>query len=737
MKFLRLISVFLSVFFLATHLQAQYFTPGQFKSWTLDSLVAQSAGVVSFDGSGYLIHSDITIKATDTLKIPEAALIRTAAGKRINVSGVILSNPVEGKVVFTAIDTSHVSFYFKGFRLDESSVSVFRNTVVMHGGGIQLVGSNVLFEYCLIRNNNHSNVNAALAYINCSPVIRNCEFRYNSRSAIASGANVHGSPQIFNNVFIHNTTDNSNRPQLNLGPGVADTIRIVGNYIEGASPRSGGVIVGTFLGGSAKVLLEGNTIIGNRYGYSQTGGNIRSVIRNNVLVDNNLETNILEGGAGLDFTASSAQGNYAFVRGNIIHGNLWGITIQGLASADLGSDDNPGLNYVFNNGSGGELVNVYNNTANNIPAVLNYWGSHSPTEIEEMIYHQADEPELGLVSYLPVLELFPDILSFDFLVSNNPYLEEDIAGQIDIVNHKIVLTVPFGTDVNGLVPSISLPYMASVNPASEVPQDFSQTVYYQVEVPHTSQQWEVEVITAPEIVYDAVFQVINQDSLTVSGAIISLNGIGYPEGVYQIEGLAPGAYEYEVSRQGYFSALGSFNIVDANVEVLVVLALSDYAVNFIVKATDNALLENAVISINSQTITTNQNGEASIQLVPGTYAYTVTKTDYMEVTGSVTITNADVTENVVMSYVSIQEGVFASFMAYPNPFSNVIMISNPSVVKHVSIASINGQLISEMETEGAASVSTEHLPAGMYLITFESHSGQGIIFKLVKKQAGI
>jgi hypothetical protein len=173
--------------------------------------------------------------------------------------------------------------------------------------------------------------------------------------------------------------------------------------------------------------------------------------------------------------------------------------------------------------------------------------------------------------------------------------------------------------------------------------------------------------------------------------------------------------------------------IAANATVTVEFELITFAVNFIVKATDNALLENAAIAINSQSITTNQNGEASIQLVPGTYPYTVTKTDYMEVTGSVTIINADVAENVLMSHVSIQDGVFASFMAYPNPFSNVIMISNPSVVKHVSIASINGQVISEMDTEGAASVSTEHLPAGMYLITFESHNGQRFISKMVKK----
>ena len=240
---------------------------------------------------------------------------------------------------------------------------------------------------------------------------------------------------------------------------------------------------------------------------------------------------------------------------------------------------------------------------------------------------------------------------------------------------------------------------------------------------------EFELIT-----YTLTFNVTDGTN-PVAGATVTVNSqtLTTAANGQAVITLAPGTYPYTVSKAGYVTYSGSATITNQNATANVTLNLVTYAVNFVVKATDNALLENAVISINSQTITTNQNGEASIQLVPGTYAYTVTKTDYMEVTGSVTITNADVTENVVMSYVSIQEGVFASFMAYPNPFSNVIMISNPSVVKHVSIASINGQLISEMETEGAASVSTEHLPAGMYLITFESHNGQRFISKMVKK----
>ncbi|NLF43002.1 MAG: T9SS type A sorting domain-containing protein, partial [Bacteroidales bacterium] len=172
--------------------------------------------------------------------------------------------------------------------------------------------------------------------------------------------------------------------------------------------------------------------------------------------------------------------------------------------------------------------------------------------------------------------------------------------------------------------------------------------------------------------------------------------------------------------------------IAANTTVNVEFELITYTLTFIVKATDNTLLEGASININSETIVTNASGEATIDLAPGTYDYTVTLQDYLDVTESVTITNANVTENVEMSHVGIVEGDFAQFSVYPNPFSNEITISNPQIVKSVSISAINGQVLSIIETEGKASINTENLPVGMYLITFESHNGERFISKMVK-----
>jgi hypothetical protein len=71
-----------------------------------------------------------------------------------------------------------------------------------------------------------------------------------------------------------------------------------------------------------------------------------------------------------------------------------------------------------------------------------------------------------------------EILSFRFV---SPDIEASIDGK------NIVATVPFDTDVTNLVPIISVSDKATVNPASGVPQDFTQPVSYTVTAKDGSQ----------------------------------------------------------------------------------------------------------------------------------------------------------------------------------------------------------------------------------------------------------
>lgn len=709
---LQLIAVF---FGFSVPVLGQYTSPASYKVLTLDSLVALSSGVVVQNNGIYQINQDITINYLDTLLIKEPATILVATGKKILINGVIISAPLNGRVVFSAIDTSSTSSYFKGFKISNSSASVFKNTTIMYGGGIHVLDSDMLFDSCLIRNNGYSNVNAAITYVNCNPIIRNCIFKDNKRAAIGSGSNVTGSPQIFNNIFIHNTADISNRPQLNLGQGGEDTIRIVGNYIEGYWPRSGGIIVTTYFGGSAKVLLKDNEIRNNRYGYSQTGGNISSLIINNLIVANDLETNIMQGGAGLDFSATTASGNMAVVRGNTIYDNLWGITVQGVANADLGTEESPGHNLIYNNGNGGELFNVYMTSVNNVNAINNFWGSESELEIEDMVYHGIDEPGFGMVDFTPFWTISPEIDAFFFPESLNEQFDDDIRGVIDPVSHTISVTVPFGTDLTNLVPVVCIQEGRSVFPVSGVPQDFSVNVIYTVTTPLTQQEWTI--IVEEGQVYSVKFNIVDQEQNLLEDAIVQFNGDAYLPGHYEFINLEPDVYSYSITKSGYETETGEVILEDENLVIPIELSRIWFNLKFTIKDQENNAVSNALIQIGNNSILTDSQGEASICLLSGEFDYRVLKDGYLEYAGIVVISEEDEAEYVALVPNGLKELGSSTFLVYPNPFNNVIVIKEPDKVQKVNIANLDGRLVSELQTEGAAIIETSFIPRGIYIVT--------------------
>ncbi len=72
------------------------------------------------------------------------------------------------------------------------------------------------------------------------------------------------------------------------------------------------------------------------------------------------------------------------------------------------------------------------------------------------------------------------ITSFVFLATDNDVLTEDLEGTIDEEDKTITAEVPFGTDVDGLVPSITVSEKATVNPENKTATDFTDVVTYTV-----------------------------------------------------------------------------------------------------------------------------------------------------------------------------------------------------------------------------------------------------------------
>ncbi len=413
---------------------AQYITPGTGVNWKLDSLVTHSGGVVINTGGIYIVNNDVTISANDLLAINTDNLVKIGAGKMITIKGALNINPENG-VLFTAVDTTQ---NFKGFRFEGSNNSYIHKTQIEFGGGIKLVNSNVIFDSCRIQKNNQLNSTGAVDIFQSNPLIHHCEFYKNLGPAIASAANAASSPIISYCHIWSNNTSNSNAPQVNLGTSFgSDTIIVSNNIIEGFYNNAGGIAISNLVGGSSKSIIQNNIIANNRYGIAVLGSTMQSLICNNLIENNNIQGNPSLGGSGINFNGGNT--NNSIVTRNVIRGNLWGITIQGTALPNLGqlSKDttNLGLNYIYNNSNTGTVYALYNNTTNNIFAENNYWGSTNINTVETYIYHQPDNPSLGLVDYIPIFD--SSTVQID-----NPYLSDNRSMDVSVFPN------PFKTEIN-------------------------------------------------------------------------------------------------------------------------------------------------------------------------------------------------------------------------------------------------------------------------------------------------
>ncbi|MGE4541181.1 MAG: hypothetical protein AB7D35_07965, partial [Bacteroidales bacterium] len=565
----------LLIILLGFTVKAQYITPGNNQTFTLNDLVDLSGGVVVFEDGSYMIQNELIISATDTLKITEASIIKIATDLRPEFFGTLISNPVSGEVLITAIDTLTPGQGFKGLRFEDSPSNYFAHTRITHGGGISLIESEATFEYCTFIHNSSSSTSNVINYSNCDPIIRYCRFVENERSAIGSGANTEGSPQIYFNEFIHNTTDNSNRPQINLGPGAADSIYIVGNYVEGFHDNVGGISINSLVGvGNTKAVVSGNTIVNNRYGYAQIGSSISSRITDNIILDNDIQNDPMLGGSGLNFYGANTT-NKAIVRRNLISGNLWGITTQQVFDLDLGTTMDPGGNIFYENGNNGEIYAFYNNIAEDVSAIGNYWGTNDIAVAETYIFHQPDDGTLGLVTYEPIKTLEPEFLSFALLASNNPQLENDISGTIDNDNFTVTLEVPAGISLTNLIPTYTVDLGIDGDPASEVAQDFNENVIYTLNTPHGSEaEWTV-IVNQQSAAFDLTFMVEDEDGVAIPGAEIILEGVGTQStndsGITIFESLEAGTYPYEVLVEAYEAVNGTVELIDENHTELIVM----------------------------------------------------------------------------------------------------------------------------------------------------------------------
>lgn len=400
--------LFIALSLLLTHgIRAQYTTPNTGLSYTLFDLVAISGGVITAtSNTSYLQNADFTLAATDTLQIDSNLVWTVDAAASISIAGTFIATPPVQAFITGASPTLH----HQGIRFEQTSSVDLQRVSITDGGGIKCLTANLNLSHCTISNQvSNATTGAALELSDGKVFIDHVEFQGNERAAISSAANGSAAPQITHCSFLNNGFENTNRPQINLGPSGADTTLIRNNTVIGdpANIMAGGIAFSSLLGNPGHAIIDSNLVQDNRYGIAVIGSNITSSITNNTVTDNNTQGNPAMGGSGINLNGGAT--NVSVVSGNQISGNLWGITLQGTITTNLGDTAaatfNPGGNSFSNNGNGGVIYALYNNTPNPVPAMNNCWDFVNPItdpdSIAAVISDVADDASLGEVTYVP------------------------------------------------------------------------------------------------------------------------------------------------------------------------------------------------------------------------------------------------------------------------------------------------------------------------------------------------
>ena len=337
---------------------------------TLSQLDGSGVTAEMVDGRKvYTMSASDTIAAGDHFKAVDGGTVRMMGGVTLRIEG---SADFESEEGYTFVDASEGGTAV-GIVLNDVTSSVWTNCT-FEGVGLKLTS-------CKAGN------------------LTKCTFTKNNGTIGQSAL-----------VLTSNGTLNGNTPQLNLT--VADAVVVENCTITGnpAHTMVGAIGISNFYGHQGNnISIIGCTISDNRYGIG-TVGPMSITIKDNTLTDNKYEENPMNGGSGISLY-DPYQLTTAMISGNRIEGSLWGVTVIGckdvnLGRTDVGTDDenyNAGGNTFKDNGNGGELYDLYNNSANTVYAQNNTWNVSSQTqeEIETVIVHKADDATLGEVIYWP------------------------------------------------------------------------------------------------------------------------------------------------------------------------------------------------------------------------------------------------------------------------------------------------------------------------------------------------
>nr|MDA3865656.1 carboxypeptidase regulatory-like domain-containing protein [Salinivirgaceae bacterium] len=194
--------------------------------------------------------------------------------------------------------------------------------------------------------------------------------------------------------------------------------------------------------------------------------------------------------------------------------------------------------------------------------------------------------------------------------------------------------------------------------------------------------------------YTVTFTVVDEVSAAVENASISIDGNELTtdgSGVATVD-LINGSYDYTITKAGYDEYTGSVTVTDSDEPVNITLIETRNTVTFVVSQ-GGVFVENATITIHGQELTTNEAGEAYIDLSDGTYQYVVSIEGQSEYIDDVVVNGEDITV-----YIDAPEPTYT--------VSFTILDENSVAIEGAEVTVDDAQLITD--ADGLASVNLQN-----------------------------
>lgn len=240
---------------------------------------------------------------------------------------------------------------------------------------------------------------------------------------------------------------------------------------------------------------------------------------------------------------------------------------------------------------------------------------------------------------------------FGAVVITNANIEEDVV--MSLTRYTVTFNITDGANpiadavvtFNGVTNEAGNYVFANILPGTNYPFTVNRATYDTKTGTFDVGNENLTVTVTMVLTRYTVAFTVTDGTNAIADAIINLDGVTNPAGDYDFASILPGTYDYYVARATYDTVFGTLTILDANLTLPIVMSLTTYNVTFTVSDGVNPIVE-AVVTLNG---VSNAAGDYVFEdILPGTYDYTVTKTGYNTVSGSVTITDQDVVKPVTM-----------------------------------------------------------------------------------------